>query len=136
MLIVCNRPGGFGFFGLRLIHGENAVDDAVWQAVAAKLDPRMLIALTSAIGSQAPDLILHDGIRAPAPALPRAHAPTLAPAPARIADADLTAKEKIALVEAATTYDQLDALELNETRKTVLQAIYRRAEQIDNGEVG
>ena len=138
MRIVCNRPGGFGLIKLHVTAGENIVDDALWSEVAARLDPKWLAALTTPTENGPPQLELYDDAgepmapyaRAPAPV----RAPAPAPAPARVADLELSAKEKIALVEAATTYDQLDALELNETRKTVIAAIYKRAEQLDNGE--
>lgn len=122
MRVVCNNPDGLDLHQLRVEPGENLVDDAVWDTVLATINPRWLATLTSRVGCLPAQLEL------------RVDSPAPAPAPARVCDVELTAKEKIALVEAATTYDQLDALERNETRKTVLQAIYKRAEQIDNDE--
>lgn len=140
MRIVCNRPGGFGLIKLHVTAGENIVDDALWSEVAARLDPKWLAALTTPTETAPAQLELYDDAGEPmapyarAPVRAPALEPAPAPAPARVADLELSAKEKIALVEAATTYDQLDALELNETRKTVIAAIYKRAEQLDNGE--
>jgi hypothetical protein len=126
MRIVCNRPGGFGIIKLHVTAGENLIDDALWSEVAARLDPKWLAALTMPTDTGPAQLELYNDAGEPMP--------PYAPAPARVADLELSAKEKIALVEAATTYDQLDALELNETRKTVIAAIYKRAERLDNGE--
>lgn len=144
MRVVCNRPGGFGLIKLHVTAGENIVDDALWSEVAARLDPKWLAALTTPTENGPAQLELYDDAgepmapyaRAPAPAPMRAPAPAPASARARELEPEtmLTAREKIALVEAATTYDQLDALEQGETRKTVLSAIYKQAEQIDQAE--
>ena len=136
MRIVCNRPGGFGLIKLHVTAGDNIVDDALWNEIEARLDPEWLAALTTPTETAPAQLELYDDAGEPMAPYARAPAPVRAPAPApaRVADLELSAKDKIALVEAATTYDQLDALELNETRKTVIAAIYKRAEQLDNGE--
>ena len=134
MRIVCNRPGGFGLIKLHVTAGENLIDDALWSEVAARLDPKWLAALTMPTDTGPAQLELYNDAGEPMPPYAPAPAPAPARAPARVADLELSTKEKIALVEAATTYDQLDALELNETRKTVIAAIYKRAERLDNGE--
>lgn len=134
MRIVCNRPGGFGLIKVLIKAGENIVDDALWNEIEARLDREWLIGLTTPTETAPAQLELYDDAGEPMAPYAPAPAPVCAPAPARVADLELSAKDKIALVEAATTYDQLDALELNETRKTVIAAIYKRAEQLDNGE--
>lgn len=112
MRIICNRPGGFSFFGVRIDAGENIVDDDVWAKIRRRLAPRILAGLLEQCGEAEPDLVLLDDAGEP----------------------PLTAKEKIALVELCGSVDELAQYETNETRKTVLAAIERRMDTLVDAE--
>ena len=113
MLIVCNRPSGFILPGLPIKPGENIVDDDLWREVEAKLNPVWLNALLTPQGLAMPELILCDDAGEPE-AEPEAEAP------------QFSAKDKIALIDACESIDDLAQYETGETRKTVLVAIERR----------
>ena len=134
MKVDCNLPNGIKIFGVELAHGTNEVDPDAWQAATSRLDSRFLAGLQAKQrGDMPPYVVVHD------------EAPPLAPAPAREAQDepepganghDMNVRNKLRLVRAANSYDELAALETGEQRKTVLAAIYKRAEQIDRAEAG
>lgn len=111
MRITCNRRGGFSFFGLRLTEGENIVDDDLWAATKAKLAPKYLAGLLEHRG-ELPAMLIE---------LNDAGEPLLPP---------FNAKDTIALIESCQSLDDLAKYETGETRKTVLAAIERRADEL------
>ena len=115
MLIECNRPGGFSFFGLRLAPGENIVDDEAWAAIKPRLAPKYLDALLAPRGDKPPQLVIYDA----EPDAPRC-----------------LARDKIALIERCADIDDLALFEMGETRKTVLAAIERRMATLAEAETG
>ena len=135
MLIECNLPGGFQLFGVRLVYGENFVEDDLWAATVARLDPRFYNGLIRQPGGNMPPylVIKTDAETKPEPEPEAPPVLQLAPDPPPEPEAapKMSAKDKIALVQAATTYEQLNQLEDGEHRKTVLTAIYAQAEKID-----
>lgn len=112
MRIICNRPGGFSFFGVRLNAGENIVDDDIWATIKSRLAPKYLAALLEQRGEAEPDLVLLDDA----------------------GESPLTAKEKIVLIDRCGSVDELAQYETNETRKTVLAAIERRMDSLVDAE--
>jgi hypothetical protein len=121
MKVFCHYRGGYEFGAIRLYHGENVVDDKLWNEAIAKLDPRLRDAW---MGGKTPTIVV-DKDPGHQVALPLAPAP----APAREAE-PMLAKDVIAIVETATEPEQLEQLAEGETRKTVLAAIQRRAKQL------
>jgi len=116
MVIVCNRPSGFILPCLQIQPGENVVDDALWAKVEAILNPIWLDALLTSQNGAPPELVISDGAgdAAESPQLP--------------------AKDKIALVDACESIDDLAQYESDETRKTVLAAIERRFRYLTEAE--
>lgn len=119
MDLYCNHPGGvtlppvvddegtFVWPRLVLKAGLNEVDPGHWDAVEAKLDPDWMLAV--GLDDEPPA----EAEPTPAPAAPH-----------------LNAKDKAAVVMAAESLDELDELAEGEERKTVLDALEKRAEQL------
>jgi hypothetical protein len=117
MKVFCHRPGGIDFGLVRLRHGENDVDDQAWHQSVAKLSSKLK---EGWLGGKTPSITIAAGAGAQA-SLPLE--PAREPEP-------MLARDVITLVEAATEPDQLERLAQDETRKTVLAAIQKRAKQL------
>jgi hypothetical protein len=113
--IQCHRPGGYALPGVILKHGRNEVEAEAWRSAIAAINPKIVDAL---LHSDTPDLVVHKP-ESTQQALPLEAEPD--------EPQEMLAKEKIALVEAATEPDELERLADGETRKTVLAAIHKRA---------
>lgn len=131
MWIQCNRPGGVTLAALfddgkgpklrqlKLTNGPNQVDDELYAAAMAAADPRWVKAMTEpSKGSRIPVL-----------------EPCEAPVePESVEVTQLSAKDKVALVMAAETFETLEVLADGETRKTVLEALDKRTCQLADSE--
>jgi hypothetical protein len=115
MKVFCHRPGGIDFGLVRLRHGENDVDDQAWHQSVAKLSSKLK---EGWLGGKTPSISVAGDGGAQA-SLPLASAPE-----------PMLARDVITLVEAATEPDELERLAQDETRKTVLAAIQKRAKQL------
>jgi hypothetical protein len=121
MRIQCNRRGGFnlkvptesGFETLKLAHGINDVDGDMMTDAMAALPEAMAKAITAKKpGSKRPpdlELLADDG---------------------EPEGADMKAVDKVKLVRAAETLEELRELAEGEDRQTVLTAIEKRAAQL------
>ncbi len=134
MIIRCNRPGGVGLRGLRLVKGENIVDDAVWNAVKARHKNGIIEAMTKPVNGVYAFLEIV-GDKPKGPGSEQWAEPGHQTEPEAEPES-IPVREKLVLVRAATSARQLDALEQGETRKTVLTAIYKKAVQLDNQQAG
>ena len=130
MRIVCNMPEGLLLLRHELRHGDNTISRGVWDEIKSKLDARYLAYLTTRVGCRPAQIEIYDD--EPAAVDPKKAITTTATAAA--GSEQYSAREKIAMIEAATSYETLGQLEIGETRKTVLAAIYKRAEEIDQAE--
>lgn len=119
MRVICNRPGGYRLYGVVLQKGENIVDDEVWARAVARMGDRWLRSVTTTNGNRDPALVIQDDAGQPAA---EGEAP------------ELSAKDKIALIERCDNLDDLAQHETGETRKTVLTAIERRMASLAEAE--
>jgi hypothetical protein len=118
LTIQCHRPGGFALGGVVLKYGRNEVPADAWSAALGSLHQKLADAL---LYSSTPDIVVHR---------PEPTQPAL-PLDAGTAEAvELLARDKIAIIEAATEPDELERLADGETRKTVLAAIQKRAKAL------
>ncbi len=130
MPVICNRPGGLGLKvndggqlkRYKLKHGENDIDEAIVVAALGQLPLAMAAALT-----EGDEPAIQLGTLDPA---------EQAPPPAdELEDDDpkpMTAAEKVKEVKAAECLAELRDLAAGEERKTVTDAIDRRAGELED----
>lgn len=117
MQVMCNRKGGFVLRlpdggKLKLVSGPNTVDEDRFQAAMGAANPDWVEAICKPKANGQPaDLAPFDG-----------------EAPARA----MNAKDKVELVKAAETMEDLDYLAEDEERATVLKAIEKRQAELQS----
>ncbi len=123
MKVTCNRKGGVTlprvlsktekgksqYEPLRLKHGVNEVDADHFEASCEAANPQWIEAIAGPDKHGTPGLRVIDG-----------------DSPFDDSDHPMTAAEKIAVIKAATSLDELDALSKDEDRSTVQKAIDKR----------
>lgn len=117
MQVMCNRKGGFVLRHpdggkVKLVGGINTVDEGRFEEAMEAANPDWVEAICKAKANGQPaDLVEFDG-EAPAKAM--------------------NAKDKVELVKAAETMEDLDYLAEDEERATVLKAIEKRQAELQS----
>lgn len=135
MHIRCNMPGGFRIFRIHLKHGDNVVDDDLWNEAVKRLDPRFLAGITSKPKGSMPPWLEIEG-ETPEPVNTTEPPPDPEPPPELMLESPppLNVKETVSAIQACGDLDELAKFEQGETRKTVLTAIEKRVAQLADKE--